>query len=204
MKGSETGSLGTMSGYSWEADPKRMAFSTARYLFVAKMLEGKGTVLEVGCADAFFSRIVRQHVKSLHAVDCNYAYIGSAKKVRSPKWHMFLNQWDILKDGPLSGTFEAVYCLDVFEHIKEENALLRNLANCAPMCIIGAPSLESQAWASEVSRAEHVNCKSKEGLRTAMQRHWEQVLMFGMNDNVLHTGHMPAYLFGIGINASAP
>lgn len=199
--------LGAMSGYSWEHDPKRLAFTAARYKFVAKMLEGKRSVLEVGCADAFFSRIVRQHVDCLVAVDKSYDYIGSAKKVRSPRWHVYLNSWDILEDGPCApgGGFDAVYCLDVFEHIEKarEDVLLGNLAKCAPVCIVGCPSAESQAWASEISRAEHVNCPTKAGLRDAMGRHFKQVFLFGMNDEVLHTGHMAAYLFALGVNAAA-
>lgn len=191
--------LGMMSGYGWVEDPKRLVFNAARYKFVAKMLEGKASVLEVGCADAFYSRIVRQHVGSLVAVDCNTAYIGSAKKVSSPKWKVYLNSWDILKEGPLTG-FDAVYALDLFEHIADEDLLLGNLAQCAPVCIVGAPSLESQAYASAISKAEHVNCKSKEGLRAAMQRHFRQVFMLGMNDETLHTGIMAAYLFAIGVN----
>lgn len=196
------GPLGMHSSYGWEVDPKRLCFTAARYKFVSKMLEGKGKVLEVGCGDAFFSRVVAQHVGSLHAVDVSRAYIGSALK-NNPKdgrWKVWLNDWDILKE-PLFG-FDAVYCLDLFEHIREEDLLLDNLARCAPVCIVGTPSLESQAYASEISKLEHVNCKTKQGLKEAMQRHFSQVFMFGMNDEVLHTGMMPAYLFALGVNAS--
>jgi 2-polyprenyl-3-methyl-5-hydroxy-6-metoxy-1,4-benzoquinol methylase len=196
------GVLGVHTSYGWEMDPKRLGFTAARYKFVAKLLEGKASVLEVGCGDGFFSRVVRQHVGSLHAVDVNRGYIGSALKnnPKDSRWRVWLNDWDILK-GPLSG-YDAVYCLDLFEHIREEDLLLGNLARCASVCVVGAPSLESQAYASEISRLEHVNCKTKEGLREAMQRHFSQVFMFGMNDEVLHTGMMPAYLFALGVNAT--
>lgn len=183
-------------------DPKRIAFTASRYKFVAKMLEGKRVVLEVGCGDAFFSRIVGQHVQSLHVTDVSREYVGSAYR-NNPKgnrWNVVPYDWDILK-GPLSG-FDAVYCLDLFEHISEEDLLLSNLARCAPVCVVGAPSLESQAYASEISRLEHVNCKTKDGLREAMGRHFKQVFMFGMNDEVVHTGMMPAYLFALGVNAT--
>lgn len=192
--------LGVHTSYGWEADPKRLVFTASRYKFVAKLLEGKGRVLEVGCGDGFFSRIVRQHVETLHAVDVNRKYIGSLYRnhPKGSKWRIWANDWDIMS-SPLSG-FDAVYCLDVFEHIKDEETLLRNLAGCAPVCVVGAPSLESQAYASEISKSEHVNCKTKEGLRAAMQKHFKQVFMFGMNDEVVHTGMMPAYLFGLGVN----
>jgi 2-polyprenyl-3-methyl-5-hydroxy-6-metoxy-1,4-benzoquinol methylase len=203
--GTVEGKLGVHTSYGWEMDPKRLGFTAARYKFVAKMLEWKKSVLEVGCGDAFFSRVVRQHLAEggfLQVTDVNRGYIGSAKK-NNPKdgrWRVYPGDWDIL-ESPL-GPFEAVYCLDVFEHIAEEDLLLGNLAKCAPVCIVGCPSLESQAWASEISKLEHVNCKTKEGLREAMSRHFSQVFMFGMNDETLHTGHMPAYLFALGVNAS--
>jgi 2-polyprenyl-3-methyl-5-hydroxy-6-metoxy-1,4-benzoquinol methylase len=199
------GPLGVHTSYGWEVDPKRLGFTAARYKFVGKMLEGKKSVLEVGCGDAFFSRVVRQHLGPegfLQVVDIDRGYIGSAK-TNNPKggrWRVYPGDWDILK-SPL-GPFEAVYCLDVFEHIREEDVLLGNLAKCAPVCIVGAPSLESQAYASEISKLEHVNCKTKAGLKESMSRHFSQVFMFGMNDETLHTGMMPAYLFAIGVNAS--
>ena len=31
----------SMAGFSWDEDPKRFAFTTARYKFVAKMVEGR-------------------------------------------------------------------------------------------------------------------------------------------------------------------
>lgn len=213
LAGTVAGPLGIHTSYGWEVDPKRLGFTAARYKFVAKLLEGKGVVLEVGCGDAFFSRIVGQHVGSLHVVDVNRSYIGSAYKnnprfdpltpdhEKSNKWGVVPYDWDIMK-GPLKANFEAVYCLDLFEHIREEDVLLSNLARCAPVCVVGSPSLESQAYASEISKLEHVNCKTKEGLREVMKRHFSQVFMFGMNDEVLHTGMMPAYLFALGVNAS--
>jgi hypothetical protein len=194
--------LGVHTTYGWEVDPKRLVFTASRYKFVAKLLEGKESVLEVGCGDGFFSRIVRQHVGRLHAVDVNRKYIGSLYRnhPKTSKWRIWANDWDIM-GGPLSG-FDAVYCLDVFEHIEDEDTLLRNLSCCAPVCVVGCPSLESQQYASEISKLEHVNCKSKEGLREVMAKHFGQVFMFGMNDEVVHTGMMPAYLFALGVNAT--
>ena len=52
--------LGLMSGSVWRDDPKRLVFSLARYKFVAKMLSGSQRVVEIGCADAFCSRIVNK------------------------------------------------------------------------------------------------------------------------------------------------
>src|SRR6266567_6508113 len=52
--------LGLMVNQVWNEDPKRTLFTLARYKFVAKMLAGRKHVLEVGCADAWGTRIVQQ------------------------------------------------------------------------------------------------------------------------------------------------
>lgn len=61
--------LGLMSRQVWRDDPRRLVFLLSRYKFIAKILSGMESVLEVGCADGFGSRIVRQEVGSLLAID---------------------------------------------------------------------------------------------------------------------------------------
>ncbi|HVA40067.1 MAG TPA: hypothetical protein VNF49_05345, partial [Candidatus Binataceae bacterium] len=61
--------LGMMNNQVWHDDPRRVVFTLARYKFVAKMLSGKKHVLEVGCGDAFASRIVKQEVGKLTVID---------------------------------------------------------------------------------------------------------------------------------------
>ena len=47
----------------------------SRYKFVAKMLEGKDSVLEVGCGDGFGIPIVAQSVNTLYAIDWEERFI---------------------------------------------------------------------------------------------------------------------------------
>jgi ubiquinone/menaquinone biosynthesis C-methylase UbiE len=58
-----------MNNQVWNDDPRRLVFTLARYKFVSKMLSGKQRVLEVGCGDAFASRIVKQEVAELTVID---------------------------------------------------------------------------------------------------------------------------------------
>lgn len=111
---------------------------------------------------------------------------------------------DMLK-GPIPRSFEAVYSCDVLEHIqpKDENKFLENMVGSIQktgVCIIGTPSLESQAYASPPSKAGHVNCKTACELKGLMKKHFFNVFIFSMNDEVVHTGFYPMahYLFGIG------
>lgn len=187
IKRCEPESMGYMISDGWRKDPKRLAFTTARYKFVAKMLEGKRNVLEVGAGDGWVSRIVAQHVGDLYLTDIDGA--------------PGIDRHDFLK-GPRGFTFDAAYLLDVLEHIPEadEDTFLNNvkLSVNGPV-IVGMPSLESQVYASELSRLGHVNCKSKENLRNTMLKHWNHVFMFGMNDETLHTGISASYWLALGV-----
>ena len=147
--------LGLMTSESWRRDPKHLLFNLARYKFVAQMLVGRERVLEVGCGDAFATRIVRQQVKSLTAVDFDPVFIDDAVRRSSPPWTFELLAHD-LHDGPVPGRFDAVYALDVLEHVpaeEEHQFLTTMLAPLEPRgaAVIGMPSLESQQYASEQS-----------------------------------------------------
>ena len=190
-----------MTADYWERDPKRLAFVLARYKFVARMLEGRARVLEVGCADGFGSRIVRQHVGWLTAIDIDLKSIDEAKAANGVRWAVDFNLHDIMC-SPMPD-FDAVYALDVLEHIAPENEwqFLHHLRQSAPVAVIGMPSLESQRYASELSRAGHVNCQSGPELKKALERHWPQVFMFSMSDEVVHTGFQPMahYLLALAV-----
>ena len=196
-------SLGLMTNQGWDDDPRRLAFTLARYKFVAKMLSGRRHVLEVGCGDAFGTRIVRQEVNELTAVDFDPVFIEDVNKRMRPKWRFNCFVHDML-DNPVPGSFDAAYALDVLEHIQpsDEKRFLDNFtASIAPQgaAIIGMPSLESQTYASEISKAGHVNCKSMPDLKRAMEKYFSNVFMFSMNDEVVHTGYhrMAHYLIAL-------
>ncbi len=186
------GRLGLMTSWAWEDDPKRLAFTLARYKFVAKMLDGSDSVLEAGCGDGFATRIVAQTVGAVTAVDFDPAFIEDAQGREAGDIQIEFRLHDLLK-GPVDGTFDAVYSLDVLEHVSgaAEDLFLRNMIlplKATGICIVGMPSLESQAYASAQSREGHVNCKPQNGLAATMRRYFHNVFMFSMNDEVVHTG----------------
>lgn len=191
--------LGIAASYSWWDDPKRLVFSLSRYKFVSKMIEGYNNVLEVGCADGFASRIVAQSVNQLTAIDIIHSYIQSALHSNNSKKPINFIQHDILK-APVLGKFDAVYSLDVLEHIESKlehvfiSNLIQNLADFG-ICIIGMPSIESQKYASELSKKNHINCKNQNEFKTLMQKYFNVVLPFSSNDEMIHTGyhHMSHY-----------
>jgi 2-polyprenyl-3-methyl-5-hydroxy-6-metoxy-1,4-benzoquinol methylase len=184
--------LGLMINESWNQDPRRTLFTLARYKFVAKMLHGTGHVLEVGCADAFGTRLVQQSVKKVTAIDFDPVFIQDALDRQDPLWPMHCFVHDML-EGPVPGQFDAIYSLDVLEHIapEAESKFIANMLSSLSafgVLIIGMPSLESQSYASPQSKEGHVNCKSGSSLKELFERYFHNVFLFSMNDEVVHTG----------------
>jgi 2-polyprenyl-3-methyl-5-hydroxy-6-metoxy-1,4-benzoquinol methylase len=197
-------SLGLMTNQVWDDDPRRLVFVLARYKFVAKMLAGKKRALEVGCADAFGTRIVLQEVDHVTAVDFDPVFVRDARDRMSPDWPFEVRVHDMLEGPVAPGSFDAAYCCDVIEHIDAENEerFVRNLAeSLSPqgVAIVGSPSIHSQAYAAPQSKAGHVNCKDAPGLKRLMEQFFHNVFIFSMNDEVVHTGFTPMahYLFAL-------
>lgn len=210
---------GGMSRWAYLDDPKRLAFTAARYKHVAKMLEGKERVLEVGCSDGFYSRIVRQHVGYLTAIDTDERSIAEAEANSCQEWHIRFEVGDVtdlivadngkkvqLIEGglvpeavPSWEGFDAVYSLDVLEHIRHDHDFLYAMRGAAPVAVIGTPSLESQAYASPRSTEGHVNCYSGPDLKKRLEEFWDNVFLFTMHDETLGTSYasMSQYLLAL-------
>ncbi|QDU19891.1 class I SAM-dependent methyltransferase [Urbifossiella limnaea] len=189
--------FGIMSNQTWKDDPRRLVFLLSRYKFVAKMLTGQKRVVEVGCADAFGTRLVVQAGCTVTATDFDPLFLDDAKKrMAADGWACDTLVHDILS-GPIApGGFDAAYSLDVFEHIvpEQEDVYVGNIAKSLSadgVAIIGSPSLQSQAYASPPSKEGHVNCKDGNEYRQVMLRHFKNVFLFSMNDEVVHTGYHP-------------
>jgi 2-polyprenyl-3-methyl-5-hydroxy-6-metoxy-1,4-benzoquinol methylase len=187
--------LGLLKNWEWWDDPRRLVFSMARYKFVAKMFAGRKSVLEFGCGDAFCAPIVRQTVQKLTVTDFDPTYIADAKSRMKDRWAFDAVVVDI-RNEPFPGRHDGIYSLDVLEHIPQEEeafVMQRILDALEPngAVIIGMPSMESQSYASPPSKAGHINCKTEPELRSLMERYFENVFMFGMNDEVIHTGYGP-------------
>ena len=197
------GTLGLMTNQAWADDPKHLLFTLSRYKFVAKMLSGAKKVLEVGCADAFGTRIVVQEVEKLTATDFDPVFVADVNERMSERWRFECRTHDMLS-GPIAESFDGVYALDVIEHIapKDEMQFVTNMVSSLGdhgVLILGTPSLQSQAYASPPSKAGHINCKDAPALKELLRSFFHNVFIFSMNDEVVHTGYYPMahYLFAV-------
>ena len=175
----------------WNEDPRMMCVRMSRYKFAAKMLKGFPSAVEIGAGDGYMSKIVAQEVKNIVLVD----------KIPQGKGVL---KCDVVSSAIPFGPFAGAYSLDVLEHIdaKDEDAFIRNIADSLTnmgTLIIGMPSLESFEYASKFSKEGHINLKTEDGLRELMKKHFQVVYMFGMNDEVVHTGYGPMCHYRIAV-----
>ena len=195
--------LGIMSSQAWHDDPQSLLFTLSRYKFVSRIFRGYNNVLEIGCGDAFYSRIVQQQVLNLTVSDHDPIFLEDVLKRCPSPW---LPNTECINPllQPVAGSYNGIYLLDVLEHIsqEDEDLFIRNIIHALDphgCLIIGMPSLPSQQYASEISRMGHVNCKSGEQLALLMKKYFSNVSIFSMNDEVVHTGYldMSHYLFAV-------
>lgn len=197
--------LGPWTSHSLMNDPKHMCFVLSRYKFCAKMLIGKKTVMEIGSGDGFGLPIVCDIAEQVYAVDWDKRHIeGNKRRLAHLKNITYIcidlneNQLDIKVDG--------AYMIDVIEHVDplREKTFMDNIVRCLKpngILIIGTPNITANIYATPQSKAQHINLKSMQTLRELTEQYFENVFMFGMNDEVVHTGfeHMCHYIWSIGV-----
>jgi 2-polyprenyl-3-methyl-5-hydroxy-6-metoxy-1,4-benzoquinol methylase len=195
--------LGLMSNQTWVEDPSRLLYVLSRYKFVSRVLQGFDTVLEIGCADGFASRIVADKVHSLTLSDVDPLFIEDARRL----WinNIVPTPVFVVHDAlasPYESRYQGIYSLDVLEHIpvEQEHRFMSNVIQSMQShatLILGMPSLESQRYASPRSKEGHVNCKSGSQFLDFGRRYFNNAFLFGMNDEMVHTGYpaMAHYLF---------
>lgn len=197
--------LGLMANKRWQEDPRGLLFSLARYKFVSKLFEGKKKILEVGCGDGWYSKIVAQSVGSLTISDSDKVFIEDLKNKKQKNFKYKVIFHDMIKSHTKT-KYEGIYLLDVFEHIskKKENIFLKNIKKSMKdtgAVIIGVPSLEFQKFVKNPDPT-HVNCKTADQLKSTLEKHFQNIFIFSMNDEVVHTGFkkMTNYFFALCTN----
>ncbi len=200
--------LGPWTSYSLLNDPKHMCFVLSRYKFCSKIFEGKDRIMEVGCGDGFGVPIVAQHSEYVFAIDKDERLIKSNIDRLSEVSNVKFERHDICTSPIWYGgrAFDGVFAIDVIEHLDKdlEGSFMNNICSSLDhdgICIIGTPNITANAYATYRSAVQHINLKSYSSLMELMNIHFKNVLMFSMNDEVVHTGYgeMAHYLFGVGV-----
>lgn len=186
--------LGAPSSYSLTHDPKHLVFVLARYKFCAKMLQGFATAMEIGAGDGIGMPIVAKAVGQLHCVDWDERHQTSIRRRLLPFFPNIQLHLHDINAADLGLKVDAAYWIDVIEHLdpEYEETVMQRITACLPehgVLVTGTPNLAAAHLASPCSAVQHINLKSMQSLHELMQRHFHNVFMFGMNDEVLHTGY---------------
>lgn len=198
-------SLGPWTSYSLIDDPKHMLFVLSRYKFCAKMLHGKDFIIEIGCGDGFGIPIIAQSVKKLLCLDWDKRNIEGCKRRLS---HLKNVEYEIidLNKSTLKIQADGAFSIDVIEHLEPsiEKQFMNNV--CAMLkkksvLITGTPNVTANQYATYRSKVQHINLKSMKDLKELTTSYFDYTFMFGMNDEILHTGYpdMCHYIWSMGV-----
>jgi cyclopropane fatty-acyl-phospholipid synthase-like methyltransferase len=116
------------------------------------MFSGFDRVLEIGCGNAFGSRIVRQEVKHLTATAFDAVFIEDARSRMRAPWKLTVMTHD-LSNGPVPGRFDGIYALDVLDHVppKEEKKFIETMLRSLERHGVLIIGMSSQASAMRLS-----------------------------------------------------
>jgi len=198
-------SLGPWTSYSLKVDPVHMVFVLARYKFCAKMLAGKGLVVEIGCGDGFGIPIVAQFVSHLHCIDWDPRNLEGCQRRLSHLKNVSYECVDLNKNS-IKVEADAAYSVDVIEHLntQSEANFLQNICSFlkpSSVLVTGTPNITARAYASKQSAIQHVNLKNMNTLKELTETYFKHAFMFGMNDEMVHLGYpaMCHYLWSVGV-----
>lgn len=189
-------------GYFAEHDLLRMLIRLARYKFVARMVRKTDVVLEVGSGSGLGAIFLAQHAKHVTGLDIKTTEVEEARSYNKRGNVSFIVE--DLYDHPRDKTYDVIVALDVIEHFAVRDGkkliakMIRHL-NPTGMLILGTPSHYSYEYQSALSQASHIKCYTQEELQSLLDGYFSRVLMFGMNDELVHTGNskMSWYYFAI-------
>ena len=198
--------LGPRASHELEKDPKHLLFVLSRYKFVAKMLPNRGRLLEVGAGDGLGASLLAQAGNHVVSIDLEPLCMEEAADTCWTRERIEFATHDMVSGPFASGEqkFDGAFSLDVIEHIHpdQETKFLENIVDSiedtAPL-IIGTPNETAKPYASKEALEQHINWKTSESLYESCAQFYSNVFMFGMNDEVVHTGYAPMchYIFAV-------
>ncbi len=187
--------LGPYFSYQALNTPRHLLFTMSRYKFAAKMLpqNEKIKVLELGCQEGFGTLLLAETGHNVLGVDFDKeAVLYAQKSIKKDNISFRLSDFM----GKKFGKFKAIITLDVIEHISSnmEGRFIKTIhgnLDLSGFALIGTPNVTAKQYASKYSQAGHVNLFTAKRLDKLLRRYFNNVFIFGMNDEVIHTGFYP-------------
>jgi len=198
--------FGPLTSFKLRHDPKYLVFMLSRYKAASKFLLGKKNILEVGCGDGVGVSILLQESDSVHAVDLEKVFIEDNIKRNLFGDSVKFSQHDMIKK-PLNEKYDGVVSFDVLSSIPKdkEDDFFSNIANSMDengIFVIGTQNVLSTPYSSNESMKGQDNFKDYDSLMDVCKRHFKNVIILSMNDEVIHTGRetMTQYFVAICVS----
>ena len=203
LLGNEAVTFGPYFSYQLKHSPRHILFSLSYHKFAAKMIGQGNNILDVGSSEGLGTMLLADGAKRVLGIDIDGPAIEVAQRNFGGGIVEF-KQADILADT-LGEMFDGVVSFDVIEHIYPERAALyiKKIAQALHddgVAIIGTPNIAGDRYASETTRAGHVNLYDAQRLKREMAERFRHVFLFSVNDEMVHTGFTPMahYLLAMG------
>ena len=198
--------VGPLAAYKWRHDPRYIVFMLTRYKVASKILRGKKSVVDIGCGDAFGFPILLQEIPRVHGVDIEPSVIDDNRQRGVLPHTVSFELHNIIEDGPLGKLYESAVSFDVLTSVSrsDEKALMTNVCNSLNddgIYIIGTQNVNSRSYSHAKSHQDQDNFKDYDELNDVMSKYCHNVIIFGMNDETLHTGRetMTQYFLAVGV-----
>lgn len=212
----ESISLGPVTTDRYLLDPKRLAFFLSRYKFAAKMLRRCRQIVDIGCGDGFGTlTLLAETQASVRGWDFDPPQIEYANKTLVPALlrqrpalaeRIRFECVDVLAAGGARPPVDGLVSLDVIEHIAPDReadffAAYRDSLEPYGIAVIGTPNDYASPYASAHSQIGHINMFKPDRLAETLERYFSRVLMFSMNDELVHTGFdkLSHYIMAVAI-----
>ncbi len=200
--------LGTYYSNMFLSDIKHVSFTLSRYKFASKMVmyQDKISVLELGCQEAFGSLVFEQNVNLEKYVGIDFDHDAMQWNYNNILGEKFIFiEDDFLKCNKIENQkFNLILSLDVIEHIdkKYEDDFCKVISGHITddgVAIIGTPSVYMNPYACNASKEGHINLYDQKRLYSLMDKYFNNVFIFNMNDEIIHTGFAPmsCYIFAV-------
>ena len=119
-----------------------------------------------------------------HDIIKHRSEIDFAFDLNLPEWPLEHDSYDVIRAidviEHIPQTDEKKFIETIYDHLEEDG-----------FCCIGTPNITANQYASEASKMGHINLFDAERLRQLLGEYFKNVFIFGMNDEVLHTGFYP-------------
>ena len=199
--------LGMLTNYEVMSDIKHLGMRLARYKFIAKLMmyEQEIWALELGCSEAWGALMMKQNtnLKKWVGLDFDSDAMEWNCKFMTSEFEFVEGDFFKFEDSG-KNKFNLIYSVDVIEHIEPDTEddfcriITKNLTNDGT-AVIGTPNITMKPYASESARQDHINLYDQKRLFETMKRHFKNVYIFNMNDEIVHTGFAPmaCYIFAV-------